>query len=149
MATGKDVTGWNVQWKKTTPDGAFLISAGNSTFPFSFYYNWGEGAVYGNIHNNIGFEATATFKLESETFLDFNLGSDDGIQLTCDGRSITMDYTHHSYKIYSSNITLDAGTHTLVLNYYEWVGDATILFNATMLKTEHISLFNQFTGTGK
>lgn len=62
---------------------------------------------------------------------NFTVGADDGYRLYIDGALQTdlSDFTDHGYNQKSKTITLSAGAHNLIYEYYEKTGDATVMFS--------------------
>lgn len=62
---------------------------------------------------------------------NFTVGADDGYRLYIDGTLQTdlSDFTDHGYNQKSKTITLTAGQHNLIYEYYEKTGDATVMFS--------------------
>ena len=58
--------------------------------------------------------------------------SDDGIRVSVDGVTtpyVINDWTDHGATTDTATVQLAAGTHTVVVEYYEHTGDATAVFS--------------------
>jgi hypothetical protein len=56
----------------------------------------------------------------------FNLGGDDGVRLWVDGNMVIDGWKDQPYTEYHGEIQLDAGSHTLKVEYYENTGGAIV-----------------------
>ena len=54
----------------------------------------------------------------------FTVGCDDGTRLSVDGTLVIDFWNDHSYAFQSATVTLVAGAHTIVLEFYECGGAA-------------------------
>ncbi len=88
--------------------------------------------VCGSYANNfsIRFRMAKTFAAGLYTF---RLGSDDGVRMFIDGAPVSFSpansFTVHSYLTYTSNIiALSAGSHDIVIEYFERTGQARVSF---------------------
>ncbi|MES2223908.1 MAG: GLUG motif-containing protein [Patescibacteria group bacterium] len=98
--------------------------------------DWGGGSPDSSIHND-GFVGrfTKTVTLTAGVY-DFNISSDDGNKIKVDGNTIMDNWSSNT--INTTSTTLTAGTHTIVVEYYENGGGAHISFN----------YFRELEGTG-
>ncbi|RLA85676.1 MAG: hypothetical protein DRG31_02395, partial [Deltaproteobacteria bacterium] len=75
---------WDVDWYTiTTSYGArgSRIASHKNLFPPMFYFNWGEGIVYGRYSNRIGFVAKTRIYVPYIMPLMFKVVTDDGIRV--------------------------------------------------------------------
>jgi type IV pilus assembly protein PilY1 len=55
----------------------------------------------------------------------FTVRADDGLRLYVDGKLVLDKWIDQSATTYTVNVPLTAGTHTVVMQYYENTWDAT------------------------
>ena len=126
-------TQWDVTWYSLTGDYKFGGVVGKSKFPSTFMYNWGFGKVYKDYSDYIGFIAKAYINAPRNGLFYFKIGSDDGIKLTLDGKTLLTNQWNYggSYSTNLRNINLKKGKHYLVLKYYEKYKEAAVLFDCS------------------
>jgi len=124
-------------WSFTTlgPGGGVIAQyfngMGVSGFPIltqtedSVNHSWGEGAVAGNVTDNVSARWTAVLEAPlTETFTLITT-SDDGVRLFLDGRRIVNNWTDHGTADNRARVDLVAGqTYRIVMEYYENTGGA-------------------------
>ena len=125
---------WDVQWRTISGTGQWGAVVGTSTFPGSFYYNWGSGRVFGVYADYIGFTTgTMNIKKQRDGPVTFTVGSDDGVLFWVDGILRIEDLGPHGYRTRSITINdLSLGFHTLVMDYKETFGDAVLSFDCDL-----------------
>ncbi|MFN2106342.1 MAG: PA14 domain-containing protein [Candidatus Promineifilaceae bacterium] len=97
----------------------------------SINYNWGDGSPVPGIINSDFFSA----QWRSDVHFDpgryrFNVNSDDGARLWVDGKLIINEWHDSSGITYSAEMDiLDTGDKTIILEYYENTGLASVSLN--------------------
>ncbi len=86
-------------------------------------FNWGDGAPASDLPaDNFSARWTRTLNFEAGTYL-FSLIADDGARLFLDGAKM-LDEWHDGTATYSFTVDLPAGSHAIVVEYYERTGKA-------------------------
>jgi hypothetical protein len=89
-------------------------------------FDWGEGAPQG-VSITDSFSARWTRTLDfSDGKYTFHAMADDGVRLWVDDRLLIDEWHDSLRKGYAATITLDAGPHTVRVEYYERGGGAAI-----------------------
>jgi prepilin-type N-terminal cleavage/methylation domain-containing protein len=105
-----------------TPSGTAALCRNDTALNF----NWAGGGPGGGLPTD-NFAArwtrTVTFTAGSH---NFTLGSDDGSRLYIDGTLLINYWSAHGYGTMSAASTLTAGTHTVMVEYYEQGGSAQV-----------------------
>lgn len=135
MAGGATQTG--PVWSLTTlgPGGGVIAQyfngMGASGFPIltqtedSVNHSWGEGAVAGNVTDNVSARWTAVLEAPLTETFTFITTSDDGVRLSLDGRRIINNWTDHGTTDNRGRVDLVAGqTYRIVMEWYENGGGA-------------------------
>lgn len=115
--------GWTAQYYANTAlSGTPRITRAEADVNF----NYAAGSPDANIPVD-GFSArfTRTQTLAAGMYM-FTTTSDDGVRVTVDGKSVINNWTDHGQTTDTGMIDLTAGTHTIVVEYYENGGDAII-----------------------
>jgi len=120
---------WEVHWYTMREPGKYGDEVGFETFPFDFDYDWGKGIVYKGYKDHIGFRAYCELYIPEGGEFYFKIAAEDydGFSLVVDGK----DVWNPGYFIGGKAETyrfLSRGFHKLELQYYEWEGEAEILF---------------------
>ena len=69
---------------------------------------------------------TKTITVGSECSVDLRAGGDDGVRVTVDGSLVIDDWSTHQYSTFTGTTpTLTTGTHTIVMEYFERMGEAS------------------------
>ena len=104
---------------------------GAETLPSTFSRNWGDGVIFANFSDYIGFTAKAKIHAPRNGLFRFTIGSDDGMKLSIDNQVIIDNQWSGggSYASQSRQIELSRGTHNLLLRYYERTGGAAASFD--------------------
>ncbi|MEM3547177.1 MAG: PA14 domain-containing protein [Candidatus Bathyarchaeia archaeon] len=145
------VSDWNVTWyyllSEPTSEGfsedyltnsALLL--GNGTFPATFWYNWGDGAVFGGYGGQMGFIAKAEIEMPVDGFVKFEAISSDGARLYIDGELVIDAWeTRWGQTVGSKWATpeIKAGKHVLELHVYMW-GWAVTGFETDRIVMVHV-----------
>jgi uncharacterized protein YraI len=99
-------------------------------------FNWGTGSPAPGIipndnfsvrwYNRIAF-AAGTYR--------FRAGADDGIRVAINGQIIIDRFTPAvgGFTVNTADVVLGAGTYEIIVDYYEGVGDAGVLFDWTVV----------------
>ncbi|MGB9757158.1 MAG: hypothetical protein ACPLRP_01865 [Candidatus Bipolaricaulaceae bacterium] len=122
---------WVVYWYEMVAPGVFGKALGSSFFPLNFFFNWGYGTVFQNLHDHVGFKAYAKIYLPADTVCRFKVFANNCFALYIDGKK-ALDHwgmgeaLSPEEKVFES--LLAAGEHELELHYYEWEGEAWIGF---------------------
>jgi hypothetical protein len=80
---------------------------------------------------NFGLMATALINVSRAGEYLLGVVSDDGVRISIDGEVVLEDWTWHSAQQSSSKINLDAGSHTLSLEYFQMDGPAVLTLELT------------------
>ncbi|MEM1569792.1 MAG: PA14 domain-containing protein [Candidatus Bathyarchaeia archaeon] len=145
------VSDWNVTWyyllSEPTSEGfsedyltnsALLL--GNGTFPATFWYNWGDEAVFGGYGGQMGFIAKAEIEMPVDGFVKFEAISSDGARLYIDGELVIDAWeTRWGQTVGSEWATpeIKAGKHVLELHVYMW-GWAVTGFETDRIVMVHV-----------
>lgn len=126
---------WEVHWYKVIWTGNSVIfdrEIGIDFFPICFEKNWGDGAVYKNVADLIGFKAYLELYVPVTVLLQFRIDGDDGFALHIDNQPVSTsrwDVRHPLSAEERPSRLLSAGIHKLELHYFERYGKAWIKFN--------------------
>ncbi|WP_281231471.1 T9SS sorting signal type C domain-containing protein [Flavobacterium gelatinilyticum] len=145
--------GYVYKWTGTVPNPAVTagpatatnVFIGNVTEPRIFDRNIGTGTVRGVTTNICGSAPADNFfvryKMQTTTTAgtyNFTIGGDDGVRLYIDGVLINVapanSYAIHSYTTYAAQVTLTAGTHSFILEYFENAQDSRVSFSYGEIK---------------
>src|SRR5712691_11236518 len=77
-------TEWQVEWRTFTPEGLWGASVGTDHFPSTFDFDWGNGVLFAQYSDWVGFSATATVMAPRNGPVTLTVGSDDGSRLYVD-----------------------------------------------------------------
>lgn len=119
---------------------------GRATYGSGTFGNFDEDFQGSNVNYNPGSDGVSnTFNctLPTETFsvrlrqtrnftagtYDFTVGADDGVRLYIDGILIIDEWQSQVYSTFTMPYYLNAGNHTLVIEYYENDGDNRLRYN--------------------
>lgn len=92
-------------------------------------HNWGTGAPAPGVPgDNFSARWTSQQELEAGTYR-ITVRADDGIRVSVNGVRLIDEWHSASGQTYSANISLPAGVHTFVVEYFEAGGEAFIGFN--------------------
>lgn len=121
-------TTWNATWWSLNDDATRMERLGTSKLPGTFDINWERGAVFGDRTDRIELEATTQIVVRRQGLVFFNIGGDDGYRLLINGEEFLADWEKHPFRESAGFKTLEPGIYQLVMNYYEWTGNATLKF---------------------
>jgi glucose/arabinose dehydrogenase len=92
-------------------------------------FNWGQGSPGAGVPtNNFSARWTQTVDFQAGVH-EFTVTSDDGARVFLDGALILNYWVDQSATTHSVNRTVTAGQHTIVVEYYEGGGNATMQFS--------------------
>ena len=91
-------------------------------------HNWGRGAPPGIVNpDNFSARWTRVQQFDSGTYR-ISVTADDGVRVYVDG-ALVIDEWHDTFgQSYTADVTLQAGQHTLTIEFYEARGDAFLEF---------------------
>jgi hypothetical protein len=88
------------------------------------WQNHGPGYGIGIHYFSVRWTTTAEFG--SGTYL-FKAYVDDGVRVVVDGQVIIDEWRNQPETLFERQLTLDAGVHTVQVDYYQHIGDATAI----------------------
>ena len=93
-------------------------------------FDWGYGSPFPTVigRDNFSVRWTMTTSLSAGQY-QFVVAADDGVRLYLDGKLIIDKWQDQGATTYSSIKMLNAGTHTIKMEYYERYGQATAHLN--------------------
>jgi hypothetical protein len=92
----------------------------------AIYFDWGYGGPGGGVGGqDFSVRWTRSVFLPSGTY-EFKVKADDGMRLWYDWTNLINEWHDHVDKTYSKQIEVSTGTHTLVVEYYQGAGPASI-----------------------
>lgn len=116
-------TAWSVDFfSGTSLAGAPLLSRCDATIAF----DWGAGSPAAGVpadQFSARWTRTATFSAGTYTFA---AEGDDGLRVKVDGLTVVDGWKDQPATKYSGTANLTAGTHTIVVEYYEAYGNASM-----------------------
>lgn len=89
-------------------------------------YNWGTGNPTFLPADNFSIRWSKTQSFATTTNKTFTITADDGVRLIVDGVTVLDKWKDQAPTTYTYSHTFSAGTHTIVLEYYESAGGASI-----------------------
>ncbi len=107
-------------------DRVLFNQALDSQYRFNINFDWGnKSPIEGWLTDNFSIRYTRIIEIkDNPTALNFTLTSDDGSRLKINGTQVINLWSGGGTSTYSQ--TLSVGTHTLVVEYYEASGNASI-----------------------
>ncbi len=84
-----------------------------------------EAPIPGWSRNHFSVRWTRVEKFNAATYI-FSVGNDDGARMYIDGERIIDDWRDGEFRWNTVNKTMTAGTHTVVVEYYEDMGTARV-----------------------
>ena len=101
--------------------GSPILTRDDATIDF----DWDNGSPAAGIPSD-GFSVrwTRTIHFEAGSYF-FTAASDDGIRVTVDGRPVIDQWYDHPVRTFTGEISLTAGHHLVVVEYYENMGHAS------------------------
>jgi glucose/arabinose dehydrogenase/PKD repeat protein len=96
-------------------------------------FDWGTGSPHFAVPFNL-FSArwTRTKTYEAGTYR-FSVTGDDGIRVLVDGELVVDGWFYQSPTTYTADVALPEGQHTVVVEYFEFVGGAVAKYSETKL----------------
>lgn len=106
-------------WNNTSMSGNPALARYES----AIYYDWGWGSPAPGIVASDNFSArwSRSVYFGAGTYR-FTTHSDDGIRVYIDGHLIIDNWTVHAVQTNIADVTLASGTHSLVVEYFEYTG---------------------------
>lgn len=124
-------TVWRAQWFTLTGDMRRGGNVGSEEFPSTFEFDWGDGVISHGFRDYVGFSADADVCAPRSGLFNFTVGSDDGMLLAIDGRTVIDNQWDGggSFSGKSIKVSLSKGVHHLNLQYYDRSGGASANFD--------------------
>ncbi len=100
-------------------------------------FNWGTGSPAPGIIPNDNFSARWYNRIAfAAGTYRFRAGADDGIRVAINGNVIIDRFTPAvgGFTVNTADVVLGAGTYEIIVDYYEGVGEAGVLFDWTVLE---------------
>lgn len=112
-------------WTNRQMSGAPALTRNDGKIDF----NWGQGAPAGGLPTD-DFAVRWSRQVELQAGVHrFNAQSDDGIRVYVDGKLIIDQWRNNNgSQVYKKDVSLTAGRHQLVIEYYESGGSAMVKF---------------------
>ena len=123
--------GWMFQWKRSWfrfigGEGARRLGT-DIRHGMALHWDWGTGTIVNGVSDYVGFEADGEFPLSARTRACFQVGADDLVKLTIDGRELDRDWSEHRYRLRPWQcVDLEPGTHKIRLVYRELTKHAEV-----------------------
>lgn len=120
-------TGWQVQWFNNTN----LSGSPVRTEPLAggINFNWGTSSPIPGVVNEDNFSARfSSVQLFNAGVYEFVVSSDDGVRVFIDGVLVLDRFVPRVLTTDRFQFTLTAGTHSLVVEYFEGVDQAALQF---------------------
>ena len=120
---------WAVEYRNlasgTAPTNAFSGSPTRTATATEVYKNDDNSGPTSGI-NDDDFTArfTRTIQTSTSCTVRFQMGGDDGTRVFVNGINVLDDWTNHSYRTSEADVTLPAGSNTVVFEFYERGGSA-------------------------
>lgn len=106
----------------------------------SIAYNWGTGTPYREIgRNSFSAKWNGSFEFAQAGDYTFTATYDDGLRLYIDGTSVIDDWKTGGARTSTKTLSLAAGTHTVQVEYFEYVGNANISLNWSLTPAPSVS----------
>jgi len=141
---------WEVHWYVMTAPGEHGVKVGTGTFPFIFSYDWGDGPVFGEFRNFIGFKAFSNLFIPADMTITFQLAGNNGIALFHNGEAIIFCWEKLivgvGFRRREVDLFMEKGWHRLELWYFEWEEGASFSFDFDIQEEE---LFFAFVNMGQ
>lgn len=88
---------------------------------------WGTGGI----NNQFFVKISSGFSVDQAGLYRFRTYNDDGVFLMVDGASIISDPTEHPEAVFTGDVQLAAGNHSLELFFFENAGEASLEFSVS------------------
>lgn len=90
-------------------------------------FNWGDASPYPGVPRNLwSMRCTSTQYFPSSGLYQFNAQVDDGVRVFVDGNAVISSWTNHAGATEVGTANLNAGPHTVTVEYYEFGHDALV-----------------------
>jgi len=136
---------WHVIWYQVSNENGELgKKIGTSRImTLNYSYNWGNGKVYSNHSDRVGYIAITLVKAGTN-LVNITAVTNDGIQVYIDGQKIFRGSYHRceNTSTYSKIITISNETiHSIIVKWYDWEGIAVSSIHFTgMIKFATIGI---------
>lgn len=114
-------------WNNNNFTGNYAFASTDSAISF----NWGTGSPRTPEIPADNFSARyyGTINLSAQSNFTLRAGADDGIRVAVDGNIVINRFTQvDSFQLTTVDITLGAGPHQIIVDYFEATGNAGVLF---------------------
>lgn len=142
------ITGWKTEiFNGTSLSGPLAACRNDAEISFAWELNSPTPVVFAD-NFSVRFTKVMNFAAGDHTF---TLMGDDGIRLFVDGNKLIDKWIDQGITEYSAKINLSEGSHTVVVEYYEHTGGATVKLRWTpaelvVTTREKISLGQTYAG---
>jgi hypothetical protein len=130
-AQGQTGSNWQAYyWNNKDFSGAPVLARVDPAINF----NWGTGSPDASVPaDNFSARWYNTITLPAGTYR-FRAGADDGIRVAINGQIIINLWTDavNGFQVTTADVVLGAGTYNFIVDYYEAVGEAGVLFDWTV-----------------
>jgi LysM repeat protein len=90
-------------------------------------FNWGDASPYPGVPRNLwSMRCTSAQYFPSSGLYQFNAQVDDGVRVFVDGNAVISAWTNHAGTTEVGTANLNAGPHTVTVEYYEFGHDALV-----------------------
>ncbi len=89
-------------------------------------FNWGTGPGPAGLEDNYSIRWTGYVLVPESGRYAFETRSDDGVRLRVGGQSLVSNWKYHALTVDAAACDLEAGYHSLVLEYFEGVREAEV-----------------------
>jgi LysM repeat protein len=90
-------------------------------------FNWGDTSPYPGVPKDLwSMRCTSTQYLASSGLYQFNAQVDDGVRVFVDGNVVISSWTNHAGSTEVGTANLNAGPHTVTVEYFEFGHDALV-----------------------
>ena len=115
------ITGWKGEYFNTNNLTGNRILCSDTPTIDSNWVSGSPGPGIGVDNFSVRWSKTDTFTASTYRFI---LGGDDGMRVKLDGVLVFNDWLSHPYQVSTFDLPITAGTHTIVVEYYEGGGFA-------------------------
>jgi LysM repeat protein len=90
-------------------------------------FNWGSASPYPGVPSDLwSMRCTSTQYFASSGLYQFNAQVDDGVRVFVDGNTVISAWTNHAGTTEVGTANVNAGPHTVTVEYYEFGHDALV-----------------------